>query len=351
MDRYIGIDVHTKSCTVAVVDGTGKRVGQHVVETNGAALVECLKMIPGERHVCMEEGTQSAWLYEILTPHAKDLAVVNVTESRGPKDDERDAFGLPRAAHRGDRAPGVQGSGSLSQAARARSRAHDGGQGLGPGPEPDQKLHAVTRGRGDGHDCVWSRGPRGVHEKAARGDAAGGHDALRPVRCPEGHTQAGRERTRVRGTSASHGRDPRNLPWHRSDPCGADAADRSHAAPVPDSAAVLVVLGPGYRDAFLGGLGAGPGGKLAALPGTKDARLEPLHNHQLKAIFKGAATTVIMQVHDDPLYQDFERLTAGGTKPNLAKVTLARKIAAIVLAMWKKEEVYDSDKHRKPNSE
>ncbi len=39
---------------------------------------------------------------------------------------------------------------------------------------------------------------------------------------------------------------------------------------------------------------------------------------------------------------------AGGTKPNLAKVTLARKIAAIVLAIWKTEEEYAPDKHRKP---
>jgi hypothetical protein len=32
------------------------------------ALVECLRMIPGQRHVCIEEGTQSTWLYEILLP-------------------------------------------------------------------------------------------------------------------------------------------------------------------------------------------------------------------------------------------------------------------------------------------
>src|SRR5262249_45989674 len=38
--------------------------------------------------------TQSAWLYEILSPHAKDVAVTVVSESRGQKDDERDAFGL-----------------------------------------------------------------------------------------------------------------------------------------------------------------------------------------------------------------------------------------------------------------
>jgi transposase len=72
------------------------------------------------------------------------------------------------------------------------------------------------------------------------------------------------------------------------------------------------------------------------------------HNHQLKAIFKGAAMTVLMQHHDDPLYADYRRLLAGGTKLNLAKVTLARKIAAVVLALWKAEEEYAPDKHRKP---
>jgi hypothetical protein len=37
-----------------------QRVGEHLVETNSQALIECLRMIPGERHVCIEEGTQSA---------------------------------------------------------------------------------------------------------------------------------------------------------------------------------------------------------------------------------------------------------------------------------------------------
>ncbi|WP_437972587.1 hypothetical protein WMF04_04965 [Sorangium sp. So ce260] len=36
-----------------------------------------------------------------------------------------------------------------------------------------------------------------------------------------------------------------------------------------------------------------------------------------------------------------------GTKPNLAKLTLARKIAAIALSMWKSKEKYDPTKHRK----
>jgi hypothetical protein len=59
MDKYIGIDVHVRSCTLAVVDGVGKRVSQQVVETNGASLVECLRMIPGVRHLCIEEGRRA----------------------------------------------------------------------------------------------------------------------------------------------------------------------------------------------------------------------------------------------------------------------------------------------------
>ena len=48
------------------------------------------------------------------------------------------------------------------------------------------------------------------------------------------------------------------------------------------------------------------------------------------------------------LHQDYQRLLESGTKPNLAKLTLARKLAATALAMWKKEEVYSPDKHRMP---
>ena len=68
------------------------------------------------------------------------------------------------------------------------------------------------------------------------------------------------------------------------------------------------------------------------------------HNHALKAVFKGAATTVIQQGSRVPIHANYERLLESGTKPNLAKLTLARKIAATVLRMWKDEEVYRPDK-------
>lgn len=66
------------------------------------------------------------------------------------------------------------------------------------------------------------------------------------------------------------------------------------------------------------------------------------HNRMLKAVFKGAATTVIGQRRaDEPLRQSYERQLLAGTKPNLAKLTLARKLAVITLAMWKNQEAYD----------
>ena len=64
----------------------------------------------------------------------------------------------------------------------------------------------------------------------------------------------------------------------------------------------------------------------------------------------GAATTVVTQLHESALYADYQRLLEAGTKPNLANVTLARKIAAIALAMWKHKEVYDPAKYSKPKS-
>jgi transposase len=69
-------------------------------------------------------------------------------------------------------------------------------------------------------------------------------------------------------------------------------------------------------------------------------------NALLKSVFKGAATTVIALLPDDPLRMAYERAVQAGTKPNLAKLTLARRVAGTVLSMWKNQEVYDPDRHR-----
>ena len=94
MDRYIGMDVHASSCTIAVISGRGKRVSDTVVETNGQALVEAVKLVPGTKRMVIEEGTHSNWLHELLSPHVEELVVVGVGLQRGQKNDRLDAYRL-----------------------------------------------------------------------------------------------------------------------------------------------------------------------------------------------------------------------------------------------------------------
>jgi hypothetical protein len=65
------------------------------------------------------------------------------------------------------------------------------------------------------------------------------------------------------------------------------------------------------------------------------------HNHDLKDIFKGAATRVSSS--SGPLHDFYEHLLAQGRKPTMARLTLARKIAAITLIVWKKEVGFDAN--------
>jgi hypothetical protein len=86
-------------------------------------------------------------------------------------------------------------------------------------------------------------------------------------------------------------------------------------------------------------------GQWIKAPIQKTRGLSRHFNHTLKQIFKGAATTVIGRAgKDDPLYQHYQQMLDGGTKPNLAKLTISRQIASIVLSVWRSQEVYDPKK-------
>jgi hypothetical protein len=58
------------------------------------------------------------------------------------------------------------------------------------------------------------------------------------------------------------------------------------------------------------------------------------YNHDLKSVFKGAATRA--SVKPVPLQEFYQRSLAKGIKPTMVRLTLARKIAAITLTLWKK---------------
>jgi transposase len=65
------------------------------------------------------------------------------------------------------------------------------------------------------------------------------------------------------------------------------------------------------------------------------------YNHDLKDIFKGAAMRA--STASGPLRDFYENLLAKGRKPTMARLTLARKIAAITLIVWKKEVRFDAN--------
>src|ERR1700752_3415699 len=92
MERYVGLDTHAISCTLGVILASGQGFKSIEVEANGSALVEVVRRIPGRLHLCLEEGTQSAWLYELLKPHVAEIVVAVAPERKGPKDDRRDAW-------------------------------------------------------------------------------------------------------------------------------------------------------------------------------------------------------------------------------------------------------------------
>ncbi|MGA8187513.1 MAG: hypothetical protein WB776_06230, partial [Candidatus Sulfotelmatobacter sp.] len=66
------------------------------------------------------------------------------------------------------------------------------------------------------------------------------------------------------------------------------------------------------------------------------------HNHDLKGLFKAAATRASVQ--PGPFQDFYQRSLAKGIQPTMARLTLACKIAAITLTLWKKGENFDAEK-------
>jgi transposase len=65
------------------------------------------------------------------------------------------------------------------------------------------------------------------------------------------------------------------------------------------------------------------------------------HNRTLKHVFKSAALTAS---RCEPFKTQYAELLARGLRPELARVTMARKIAAITLAVWKAGESFEAGK-------
>ena len=72
--KYIGMDVHKESISMAVRNAVGKIVMECVIETKASMILQFFDGLRGDLHVTFEEGTWAAWLYDLLKPHVTKLA-------------------------------------------------------------------------------------------------------------------------------------------------------------------------------------------------------------------------------------------------------------------------------------
>jgi transposase len=306
-------------------------------------------MIPGRKHLVFEEGLQSAWLYETLSPHVDEIVVAGVTESRGQKSDRRDAYGLAEKLRTGSLEKRIFKAPRQFTVLRELSRSHM--TVVRDVVRVQARLKSLYRSRGVPVAGLTVYGARHREEWQKRLPASARMRATQlyaqldfligqKEQAERDLLQESRKHAIARILETAPGIGPiraaRLVPIvvtpHRFRTkrqfwsyCGLAIVTRS------SSDWVRTVEGDWVQ------------GRVAQTRG-----LSRQYNRVLKDIFKGAATTVITQRNKDPIYADYERLLASGTKPTLAKVTLARSIAAIVLGMWKNEETYQPERYRKP---
>ena len=93
--KYIGMDVHKESISIAVMNGAGKIVMECVIETKASMILQFIDGLRGDLHVTFEEGTSAAWLYDLLKPHVTKLVVCdprrNASMREGNQNDRIDA--------------------------------------------------------------------------------------------------------------------------------------------------------------------------------------------------------------------------------------------------------------------
>lgn len=347
MHRYIGIDVHTESCTFAITSPTGKRVREATVETNGKVLTEFVRSIAGQKHVCIEEGTHAEWLYELLEPLVDELVVTIPEPTRGNKSDSSDAWRRADELRRGDIKRSVFKAPGRFTALRAAVKAYVVTQR--EMVRSKSRVNALYRSRGvqDLDSSIYD--PEQRSNWLAHLPTAQRYRAELLSMQLDGLMQTHRQ---------AHA-------WLLEESKKVPIVQLIKTAPgigdIRAAQIVATVISPHRfrtRRQFWSYCGLAivtrssadwtrdPQGSWVRRVTPQTRGLNRNRQPMLKNVFKGAAETVIRQPQH-PLKQAYDRTTAGGTKPNLAQLTVARRIAGAVLAMWKNKETYDLTKQQR----
>ena len=125
-EKYIGLDVHQATISVAVRDSKDKLVMESILETKASTILEFFAGLRGTLSVTFEEGTWAAWLYDLLKPHVARVVVCNPRKNallkHGNKNDRIDARKLAHLLRLNDLEPvyhGQTGVRTLRELARS----------------------------------------------------------------------------------------------------------------------------------------------------------------------------------------------------------------------------------------
>jgi transposase len=350
--KYIGMDVHKETISIAVMNSAGKLVMESILETKAMTILQFVQGLRGNLHVTFEEGTWAAWLYDLLKPYVTKVVVCNPRRNAllktGNKSDRIDArklaellrAGLLSAVYHGE--TGLRTLKELSRSYLTISKDLT---------RVMNRLKALYRSWAIPCAGTAVYAPRHRSEWLSKITEAGVRHRAQIFYQQLDTLQALRQE--VRRDLLAESRKHSATKLLRQIPC---------IGPIRAALLIALIQTPSrFRTkrqlwAYSGlALETHGSAEYRYLEGQlrrskKPGALRGLnknHNHDLKSIFKSAATKGSGST--GPLHEFYEALLAKGMKPSLARLTLARKIATITLMVWKKGAHFDAE-HLKPQA-
>jgi hypothetical protein len=74
--KYVGMDIHKETISIAVMNSDGKLVMESIIETKAIAILQFIQGLRGDLHVTLEEGTWAAWWYDFTEATRHDASSV-----------------------------------------------------------------------------------------------------------------------------------------------------------------------------------------------------------------------------------------------------------------------------------
>jgi transposase len=343
---YVGLDVHKASISIAVLDQEGKLVMESVVETSAATVLTFLGGLRGQVEVTFEDGTHAAWLYDVLRAARVKALVCDPRKNKllleGNKSDRADARKLAQLLRAGLLSPvyhGEHGVRDLRELVRSYEYLVEDSTRV------KNRIKALFRSRAIAcaGDHIYRVGERQQWlEKLAGAGARARAERL----YSELDHLAGLRREARRAMVAESDRHPASRLLRQVPTLGAvRVAQLISVVATPHrfrtkrqfwSYCGLAVRTHSSADYRFEGSEPRRVTKKAATRG-----LGRDHNRILKSVFKGAALTASRV---EPFRTGYGELVSKGLRPELARVTIARRIAAITLSVWKRGEAFDESR-------